>query len=177
MYFSVRLIMVQLPRSTKLTMPDVRLSDGNIKRPDASFGIRPRALPNPPPSWLKFLPDRGPYPNVIVEVEVDSEGLETLQDDCHRYFSNTTSVCIWIGIKVWAESRKFWVAWAERSANGDSAVIHSNIRIYSIDTPVDLIHHIPMQTVYGNGIPIPPNSPDTLEIDHDEIRSLIQEYL
>jgi hypothetical protein len=175
MYFSVPLITVWLPHS-KLTIPDVRLFDGTIKRPDASFGIRPGALPNPPPSWLKFLPDRGPYPNVIVEVEVDREGLGTLRDDCHRYFSNTTSVCIWIGIKVWVASRKFWVAWAERSANGNDAVIHSNSRIHPVDTPVNLIYHIPMQTVYGNGIPIPPNSPATLDIDCDEIR-VVQEYL
>jgi hypothetical protein len=168
--------MVRLPNS-KLTMPDVRLSDGTIKRPDASYRIRPRALPNPPPSWLKFLPDGAPYPNVVVEVDVDGEGLGTLPDDCHRYFSNTTSVCIWIGIKVWIAGRRFWVAWAERSANGDRAVIHSNIRIHTIDTPINLIYHIPMQTVYGNGIPIPPNSPATLDIDCDEIRSIIQEFL
>jgi hypothetical protein len=58
----------------ELKMPDVRLYAGSIKRPDASFRIRPRALPNPPPAWLRFLPNGVPYPNVVVEVAVNHEG-------------------------------------------------------------------------------------------------------
>jgi len=34
-----------------------------------------------------------------------------------------------------------------------------------------------MQTVYGNGVAIPPNSPPTLDIDCDAIRSVVQEFL
>jgi len=34
-----------------------------------------------------------------------------------------------------------------------------------------------MQTVYGNGIAIPPSSPATLDIDCDQIRGIIQEFL
>ena len=48
---------------------------------------------------------------------------------------------------------------------------------HSIDTPVNLVYHIPMATVYGNGIAIPPNSPATLDIDCDAIRGVIQEYI
>jgi len=82
-------------------MPDVRLFAGAIKCPDSSFGIRPTALPNPPPAWLRFLPNGAPYPNVVVEVAVNNEGPTKLRADCHRYFSNSTSVCVWVGIKVW----------------------------------------------------------------------------
>jgi hypothetical protein len=172
--------MVWLPHS-KLTMPDVRLDAGTIKRPDASFGIRPRALPNPPPAWLRFLPNGEPYPNVVVEVAVNHEGPAKLRADCYRYFSNTTSVCIWIGIKVWVAGQKFWVGWADRAANGNRAMIHTNMRFpphhYPVNTPVNLVYHIPMQTVYGNGIAIPSNSPATLDIDCDQIRDIIREFL
>ena len=48
---------------------------------------------------------------------------------------------------------------------------------HPINTAVNLVYHIPMQTVYGNGIAIPPNSPATLDIDCDQIRGIIQEFL
>jgi hypothetical protein len=162
-------------------MPDVHLFAGTIKRPDSSFGIRPTALPNPPPAWLRFLPNGAPYPNVVVEVEVNHEGLTKLRADCHRYFSNSTSVCVWVGIKVWVAERKFWVGWADRSEDGNRATIHTNLRFpphhHPVNTPVNLVYHIPIQTVYGNGVAIPPNSPPTLDIDCDAIRSVVQEFL
>ena len=154
---------------------------GAIKHPDASFRIWTRALPNPPFDWIRFLPNGAPYPNVVVEVAVNNEGPAKLKSDCHRYFSNSTSVCVWIGVKIWLAGRKFWVGWAERAPGGNRATIHTNMRFlphhHAIDTPVNLVYHIPMQTVYGNGIPIPPNSPPTLDIDCDVIRDVIQEFL
>jgi hypothetical protein len=158
-------------------MTDVRLYAGTIKRPDASYMLRPRALPIPPPPWVKFLPNGDPYPNVVIEVAVNHESPPKLKEDCHRYFRSTTSVCVWIGIQVWVPGRKFWVAWAERSATGNRGAIHTNMRLpphhHSINVPVNLIYHIPMATVYGNGIAIPPNSPATLDVDCDGIRGTI----
>ena len=179
-FFSVHPITVWLLHS-QLTMADIRLSAGTIKRPDASYGIRPRALPNPPPPWLKFQPNGDPYPNVVIEVEVNNESALKLKQDCHRYFRSTTSVCVWIGIKIWVRGRKVWIAWADRAATGNRGVIHTNMRLpphhHSIDTPVNLVYHIPMATVYGNGITIPPNSPPTLNIDCDAVREVIEEYV
>src|SRR5947199_79915 len=130
---------------------------------------------------MKFFANGVPYPNVVVEVAVNNEGPQKLKDDCHRYFSNTTSVCIWIGIKMWVPERKFWVGWAERSPTGNRATIHTNMRFpphhHPIGTPVNLVYQIPMQTVYGVGVPIPQNSPATLDIDSDGIRGIIQEFL
>jgi hypothetical protein len=104
-----------------------------------------------------------PYPNGVVEVAVNHQGPAKLRADCHRYFSNTTSVCVWIA------GRKFWVGWADRAANGNRAMTDMRFlpHHHPIDTPVDLVYNIPMQTVYGNGIAIPPNSPATLDIDID----------
>jgi len=44
---------------------------------------------------------------------------------------------------------------------------------YPINTPVNMIYHIPIQTLYGNGVPIPPNSPATLDIDCNGIRGIL----
>lgn len=75
-------------------MADVRLYAGAIKRPDASYRIRPRALPHLPPPWLRYLPNGDPYPNVVLEVAVNHESPQKLKRDCHRYFDNGTSVCV-----------------------------------------------------------------------------------
>jgi len=48
----LHLTTVQLPYST-LTITDVRLYAGTVKRPDVSYRIRPRAMPNPPPAWAE----------------------------------------------------------------------------------------------------------------------------
>ena len=161
-------------------MTDVHLNCG-LKRPDLSYSIRPRALPNPAPNWMRFCPSGKPYPHVVVEVAVNHEGPKKLIEDCHRYFHNRTSIRVWIGIKVWVVGRKFWVGWAERNAAGNRAVIHTNMRFpppsSSIQTPVSLIYQVPMATVYGPGVAMPPNSPATLNIDCEAIRLILLEFL
>jgi hypothetical protein len=168
--------MVWLPHST-LTMPDVRLYAGAIKSPDASFGIRPRALPNPLSAWLRFSLNGESYPNVVMEVAVNHDRPVKLYTNCHRYFSHTTSVCIWIDIKVWVAGQKFWVGWTDRLANGNGAMIYNNMcfspHYHPINTSVNLVYHILMQTVYGNGITIPSKSPATLDINCDQIHGII----
>jgi Uma2 family endonuclease len=162
-----------------LTMADVPLNRG-LKRPDLSYSIRPRAQPDPAPNWILFRPDGEPYPNLVVEVAVNHESPTKLMEDCHRYFHNSTSIRVWIGIKVWIVGRKFWVGWGERNVAGNRALIHTSMRLpphcSSIQTPVNLVYHIPMATVYGPGIAMPPNSPATLDIDCDALRLIVLEF-
>jgi hypothetical protein len=161
-------------------MADIILDNG-LKRPDLSFSIRPSTQPNPSPNWLRFLPNGKPYPNVVVEVAVNHESPNKSKEDCHRYFHNSTSIRVWIGIKVWVASRTYWVGWGERNATGNRAYIHSDMRFppqhSSIENPVDIVYQIPMATVYGPAIATPPNSPLTLDIDCDAIRLIIEEFL
>jgi len=104
-----------------------------------------------------------------------------LREDCHRYFHDKTSIRVWIGIKVWVSEHKFWVGWAERNATGDRGIIHSDMEFpphhFSIQNSVDIIYRIPMTTVYGSDIRIPLNSPNTLDIDCNEIRLIVLEFL
>jgi hypothetical protein len=138
-------------------------------------------MPNPPPPWIKFLQNASPYLNVIDEIAVNNEGPAQLQSDCHRYFSNATSVCLWIGIKVLSAGGKFWVGWAERAPGGNRARIHSDMRFpphhHPVDMPVNVVLGFLCNQIYRTGITMSPNSPPTLDIDCDTVRLIIQEFL
>jgi len=72
------------------------------------FLSNPKArIPNPPPAWMKFLPDGLPYPNIVVEVAVNHETPDKFMRYANRYFSALSSFCFWIGVKVWVEGEKF----------------------------------------------------------------------
>lgn len=153
---------------------DIVLSPIRKKRPDASWALERHLLPNPPPPWLQF--DAGGFPtaNVVLEVAVENESPDTLMDDCEAYFGPNTSTTLWIGVKIWLAGQKIWVGYAERHANGIGATVHSQMSWVpnhsSFYLPTNIIYHIPMQTVFGQGIPIPAGTPPTLDIDVEAIR-------
>jgi hypothetical protein len=152
------------------------------KRPDLSYRIKESNLPNPIPLWLKLQADGKPYPNIVCEVEVSNESSTTLLNDMNRYFSNMTSTRIWIGVKVWVASKKFWCGWAERNTNGVGGLLHAALgweppARSDISVPVNITYNIPMKDVYGPGITWPPNTPPTLDINVDDIRAEILESL
>jgi hypothetical protein len=84
---------------------------------------------------------------------------------------------LWIGVKVWFADRKFWVGWAERAANGVGAVTHTQMNWVLNHTSyligLNLVYQIPMQAVFGPGIPIPPGTPATIDIDVELVRQRI----
>ena len=160
---------------------DMPLTNRSLKRPDYSWQLRKQKIPTPPPSWMKFLPDGFPYPNIVVEVEVNNESPAQLINYANMYFSADTSVRLWIAVKVWLVGKKFWVGWGERASTGTGVTLHTAMawppEHLSIATPVDIIYNIPMTVIYGPGIPIPPNTPPTLEISVEEIRQRIVEFI
>jgi hypothetical protein len=156
---------------------DIRLNDTSIKRPDISYTILPPRIPQPQPAWLQLQPNGHPYPNLVVEVAVNHESAQKLLSDMQRYFTRRTSIRIWIGVKYWAAGRKFWVGWAERKPNGVGGTLHTAMdwpqNHHHIDLATNLVYNIPMNTIYGPDIPMPPNLPPTLDLDTDAIRSVI----
>src|SRR5271170_7977490 len=92
-----------------LMVIDCTLNNRSVKRPDASFHLHRNSIPQPPPDWLKFMRNGAPYPNIVVEVEVNHESPTKLMNDCQRYFTATTSVRLWIGVKYWRAGKSFWV--------------------------------------------------------------------
>jgi hypothetical protein len=158
---------------------DVRLSNESIKRPDSSFKIRHTEIPVPHPVWLRLQPNGHPYPNLVVEVAVNNEAPQKLLDDMHRYFTRRTSIRVWIGVKYWMAGRKFWVGWAERRPGGLGGRLHTQMswppNHHDINVATNIIYNIPMTTIYGPNIPMPPDLPLTLNLDTDVIRSTIVE--
>jgi len=66
--------MVVLPSGILGNLSDVHLRFQFLQSPDASLGIRCRAIQNPRPSWMRFQSIRQPYPNVMIKVVVNHEG-------------------------------------------------------------------------------------------------------
>ena len=160
---------------------DCKLNNRSIKRPDASYTIKPPHIPNPRPGWMKLKPNGIVYPNIVVEIAVNNQSPTKLLNDCERYFSRNTSIRVWIGITYWRPGRKFWVGWAERRPGGVGARMHTEMDWppghCSIDEQTDIIYSIPMATIFGPNITIPPNISHNLLIDTDEIRLEILNYV
>jgi hypothetical protein len=78
------------------------------------------------------------------------------------------------GLKFGSLGKKFWVGYAERAANGVGATIHSQMlwvpNYLSFLVPTNITYQIPMQTVFGQGIAIPPGTPATLDTHVEMIR-------
>ena len=160
---------------------DCKLNNRSIKHPGASYTVKPPHIPNPRPGWMKLKPNGIVYPNIVVDVAVNKESPTKLLNDCQRYFSRNTSIRVWIGIKYWGAGRKFWVGWAERRPGGDGVRVHTGMdwppRHHSIDEQTDIVYSIPMATVFGPNITLPPNLAQNLLIDTDEIRLEILNYV
>jgi len=158
---------------------DCRLGTSK-KRPYQSFSIRKSHIPNPRPPWLKLLPNSPyalPFPSIVVEVVVNNENPAVLRAFAHRYFSATTSIRLWVAVKIWLVGQRFWVGWGERRPAGTGCRIHTSMdwppNAWPLTTPVNVVYQIPMTTVYGPGIQIPTNAPATLDISVEEIRQEI----
>ena len=159
---------------------DLFLTNRCHKRPDSSFGIRKPQIPNPRPPWLKLLPNDKygmPYPNIVVEVAVNNESPAVLQDFAQKYFSRNTSVRLWIAVKIWLGGKRYWVGWGERRPAGSGCRIHTSMgwppNAERVTAATNLVYHIPMPLVYGPGIPVPANAPNSLHINVDGIRQEI----
>lgn len=91
----------------------------SAKQPDGSF--RPRELPAPNrQNQLRHQPGTfKPYPSFVFEIAVSNEDRERLLTDAHeKYFSETTSVQLWFGIKLDVTNNLFWAGWGRRSLTG-----------------------------------------------------------
>jgi hypothetical protein len=75
-----------------------------------------------------------PYPNIVVEVEVNNESPTKLMNDCQRYFTATASVRLWIGAKCWRAGKKIWVGFAVRRPGGVGATVTSQFQFPPIIT-------------------------------------------
>ena len=100
-------------------------------------------------------------------------------NDCQRYFTATTSVRLWIGVKYCTARRKFWVGYAVRHPAGVGATVTSQFQFppnhHDINVPTNIVYSVPMTTVFGPGITLPQGMAvnAVLRIDTDIIRQRI----
>jgi hypothetical protein len=113
------------------------------------------------------------------EVAVEHEHPDELMADCQAYFGINTSTTLWIGIKIWLAGEKIWVGYATRAPNGVGGIVTSSMNwvpnhtSFLVPIPINIIYSIPIQMVFGQGIPVPPGTPPTLDIDVERIRHVI----
>ena len=125
------------------------------------------------------MPNGAPYPNIVVEVAVNHESPTKLMRDCQRYFSATTSVRLWIGVKYWKAGKKFWVGYAVRRPGGVGATVTSQFQFppnhHDINVRPNIVYSVPMATVFGPGIAFPQGiaANAVLHIDTDIIRQTV----
>lgn len=104
-----------------LTLAIIFNDDGNGKQPDQSY--TPEDLPQPTrQNKLKLQPNGRHYPSLVVEVGVNNEDrARLLADACRKYFTDKTSVNIWVGLKIdmtVVGGEVFWIGWGRRKLGG-----------------------------------------------------------
>jgi hypothetical protein len=134
-------------------------------------------------------------PQLVVEVAVSHESLRTLRvADLNRYFYAGTGTRAWVGIKLLKNNpvvnptgvHRWWVGWAKRRMINGAFVDEGELQAESmpvVDTynvelslPTNLIFHIDVGTLLWP-CAVPPNYPLTFDINIEEIRQLILEYV
>jgi hypothetical protein len=96
-------------------------NENNAKQPDQSY--TPTRFPAPTRQNKLQLQANGDYfPSLVFEIAVSNEDRARLLDDaCKKYFTNKTSVNIWVGIKVDRSvlgAEHLWVRWGRRKLLG-----------------------------------------------------------
>lgn len=171
---------------------DVTLNQPNVKRPDCHWIARPHMLLNPQQAQNPFPNPPAFAPQLVCEVAVSNETMPTLSGtDLTRYFGPGTSTRAWIGIKVFKNRNpngihRWWCGWARRMVvNGQfvNAPDMSNeswpiLPSYNVDLnlPTITVFHIDVAPLVAPLQP-PPAYPLTLDLDLEQIRQCILEFL
>jgi hypothetical protein len=149
----------------------VDMNGRTSKCPSLSLRLQNDLLPDPPPAWLKYQLNGKPYPNVVCEVSTTNE-FPRHDDLIDAYLSSETSVLLYIGVRVWITSRKFWVVIKKRMRYGHSVAYQMPLAPChaSLMEPLKGVLHIPASKVYGRGIPVPEKACEGYFLDLDELR-------
>jgi hypothetical protein len=126
------------------------------------------------------------FPTFVFEVSVEHEDTPQLKRDCERYFNASTSIEIWMGVKILLNQNGdnsknwIWIGTAFQHPRGYRSVHQPHLSmlndIHLVNTPIGIVAQIPLAKIYADAVP-PPLSPATSPIDFDVIRLLVfEEY-
>ena len=161
--------------------------EGGCKQPDQSY--TPDNLP--PPSRnnkVKLQANGDNFPSLVLEVAVSNEDRQRLINDaCTKYLTETTSVKVWVGIKVDKTvigREVFWAGWGRRKLVGKGLKLEEQTEDddgSTIFLPVALPAGV--QGLLGNlEIPsqlifepkdVPATSPPTFTLPFEDIRQWV----
>lgn len=179
----------------EVNFADIDLNQPNVKRPDGHWSVRPHMLLNPQQIQNPFPLNPASNhiaPQLVFEVAVSNEIIPTLTvTDLNRYFGPGTGTRAWIGIKIFKNTNpngihRWWCGWARRMivngqfvdrpdmSNESWPIVHN----YHVDLslPTNTVFHIDVATLVAP-LQAPQGYPLTLDLDLEQIRQLILEFI
>jgi hypothetical protein len=163
-------------------MTDYYYTNGNSKSPDASFVPKtisiPPALAQPGLVSVDF-PHGIPFPTIVFECAYQNEKWPQLLSDArNKTFARTTSVQVWVGIKIYQPSREMRAVWGKRRAKGYDTRMMKVTRRISVDRPTRITFTIPAALVFWGCPQIPPYLVGTdYVLELDAVRQAICNYM
>lgn len=125
------------------------------------------------------------FPTLVVEVAVRNEDRERLLVDAEqKTFNVSTSVQVWIGVKIDLAQNTFWAGWGRRALVGHGLRLEQQTEDATGNSTFLPIYPWPANNLFGQfSIPsrlilypnlVPANIPGDLVITFEEIRSWIE---
>jgi hypothetical protein len=172
---------------------DITLTPGNSsKAPDGHWQLDRARIP---PQFLNSFA-LNPYggliaPGLVLEVEVANESMPVFTPiDLGRYFAAGTGTRVWLGVKVFCDSRnnppthRWWCGWATRD-QGQNGVFLNSATLHPESMPIVTSHNTPLTTPTNpplifhidvsfliDPMPIPQGYPAILDVNMESIRRL-----
>lgn len=142
-----------------LILTDYYYTNRKSKSPDASFVPKTISIPPAlaqPNSVSAGFPDGVPFPTIVFECAYQNEQWPRLISDArNKTFARTTSVQVWIGIKVYQSSREMRAIWGKRCMKGHDMRIMKVTRRLRIDRRTRITLIIPAALIFWGCRQIP----------------------
>jgi hypothetical protein len=130
-----------------LILTDYYYTNRRSKSPDSSFVPKTISIPPAlaqPNSVSVDLPNCAPFPTIVFECAYQNEKWPQLISYArNKTFGRTTSVQVWVGIKVYQSSQEMRAIWGKRRVKGYDMRITKVTHLLSVDKPTRITFAIP----------------------------------
>ena len=144
-----------------LILTDYYYTSRRSKSPDSSFVPKTISIPPSlaqPNSVSVDLPNGAPFPTIVFECAYQNEKWPQLISDArNKTFARTTSVQVWVGIKVYQSPREMRAIWGKRRVKGYDMRIMKVTGRLSVDKPTHVTLAIPAALIFWGCPQIPPH--------------------
>ena len=144
-----------------LILTDYYYTNRRSKSPDSSFVPKTISIPPAlaqPNSVSVDLPNGASFPTIVFECVYQNEKWPQLISDArNKTFARTTSVQVWVGIKVYQSRREMRAIWGKRHMKGFDMCIMKVTHLLSVDKPTHITLAIPAALIFWGCPQIPPH--------------------